>query len=63
MPRGKKVGKKLQEVEAEFCALEPAACTEATFMGMIRLKAINEDRARKHFALFLKGLEVGKRAR
>lgn len=61
--RGKKMGKKLAEVEAEFCALAPAECTEATFLALARCKSINEEKARKHFAMFLKGLEVGKRGR
>lgn len=61
--RGKKMSKKLLEVEAEFCALSPAETTQATFLAMCRLKSINEERALKHFAMFLKGLEVGRRGK
>lgn len=61
--RGAKLGKKLAEVELEFCALRPESATEESFLAMCRLKSIPEEKARKHFGMFLKGLEVGKRAK
>lgn len=58
--RGRKIGKKLKMIEAEYCGLPADQGGEETFLALARCAGVNPEKAKEQYQLMLRLAKRGK---